>query len=83
MSGPSEPSSHSDGPARNVGTLDRALRIAVGLVLLGFALACPFAAAQGPVVVWTSGIVGAVALITGALGSCPLYRALGRSTAAR
>jgi hypothetical protein len=73
--------SAADG--RNVGLTDRIVRLVVGAVLLGFALACPFAQAQGPAVVWISGIVGAVLAVTGALGICPIYRLTGMSTARR
>ena len=55
----------------NEGNLDRALRVAAGLVLVGLA-------ATGAVGLW--GYVGAVPLLTGALGWCPLYSVLGIST---
>lgn len=56
---------------KNVGGLDRALRIIVGLVLIGLSLA-------GTIGVW--GWIGIVPLATGLLGSCPLYKLLGLST---
>jgi hypothetical protein len=65
---------------RNVGTLDRGLRTGLGITLLLFALFCPFAARQGALVVWGSGLVGAVMLLTGLSGSCLLYSVLGVST---
>lgn len=65
---------------RNLGGADRAARLALGLVLLGFALACPFAARQGALVVWASGLVGAVLTLTGLAGSCLLYTLLGVTT---
>ncbi|MFP4327647.1 MAG: DUF2892 domain-containing protein [Paracoccaceae bacterium] len=65
---------------RNMGRLDRWIRLAAGLVLVGFALFCPFAADLGPVVVWGSGMIGAVMLVTAAVGICPLYSALGLRT---
>jgi hypothetical protein len=55
----------------NVGGIDRILRIALGLVLIGLA-------ATGTVGVW--GWVGIVPLATAALGFCPLYTVLGFST---
>lgn len=58
----------------NVGNLDRALRIAAGLTLIGLALA-------GTVGPW--GYVGLVPLLTGVAGLCPLYSLLGLSTTAR
>ncbi|HKK35250.1 MAG TPA: DUF2892 domain-containing protein [Paracoccaceae bacterium] len=65
---------------RNVGKFDRALRTALGITLLLFALFCPFAARQGALTVWASGLVGAVLLVTGLSGGCLLYAALGLST---
>lgn len=56
---------------RNEGTLDRALRIAMGLVLLTAVLIDPKA--------WL-GLVGVVPLATGVLGYCPLYSMLGLRT---
>jgi hypothetical protein len=55
----------------NVGGVDRVLRVVAGLVLIGLTLA-------GQIGPW--GWIGVVALLTGALGSCPLYTALGLST---
>lgn len=56
--------------ARNEGTVDRVLRVALGLALL-------FVAVTGRGV-W--GYLGAVPLLTGLMGSCPLYSVLGIST---
>jgi Protein of unknown function (DUF2892) len=55
----------------NEGTLDRALRVAAGLVLIGLAV-------TGTVGLW--GYVGVIPLLTGALGVCPLYSVLGINT---
>jgi hypothetical protein len=55
----------------NEGTLDRALRVALGLGLLALVFV-------GPQTMW--GWVGLVPLITGLVGSCPIYTALGFST---
>ncbi len=63
--------------AGQVGSIDRLARLILAIVLLGFALFCPFAKAQGPIVVWTSGIVGAILLTTAFLGRCPIYKLLG------
>lgn len=57
----------------NEGTLDRALRIAVGLVLIGLA-------AFNIVGPW--GYVGVIPLVTGAVGYCPLYALFGFNTCA-
>ena len=58
----------------NVGTLDRALRIAAGLLLLGLTLA-------GVIGVW--GWIGLVPLATGLFRFCPAYPLLGISTCGR
>lgn len=56
---------------KNVGGLDRGIRIAVGLVLI-------LLAATGTVGWW--GWLGIVPLATGALGWCPPYAMLGFNT---
>jgi hypothetical protein len=58
---------------RNEGTIDRALRIIAGLVLLSLVFI-------GPQTVW--GWVGIVPLATGLMGYCPLYSLLGINTCA-
>lgn len=55
----------------NESTVDRALRITLGLVLLSLVFV-------GPQSLW--GLAGLIPLATGALGSCPLYTLLGWST---
>lgn len=57
----------------NVGTVDRVLRIAVGLLLIGLASA-------GMIGAW--GYIGIVPLITGAVRFCPAYRLIGLNTCA-
>ncbi|MCV2888004.1 YgaP family membrane protein [Ruegeria aquimaris] len=56
---------------RNEGTLDRAARIILGLILLSLTVV-------GPQTMW--GLIGIVPLLTGLVGSCPLYSILGIST---
>ncbi|MDN3988331.1 YgaP family membrane protein [Zwartia vadi] len=58
----------------NVGTIDRTLRIAVGLVLIALA-------ATGTVGVW--GWIGVVPLLTGIFRFCPAYPLLGISSCAK
>jgi len=58
----------------NVGTVDRTLRVIVGLVLLGLTLG-------GQIGMW--GWIGVVPLITAAIGFCPLYTVLGMNTCPR
>ncbi|MDZ4333134.1 MAG: DUF2892 domain-containing protein [Pseudomonas sp.] len=55
----------------NVGTLDRSLRIAAGLILIGLSL-------SGVIGLW--GLIGIVPLATGLFRFCPLYPLLGIST---
>lgn len=56
---------------KNVGGVDRILRIVVGLALIA-------AAATGTIGVW--GYIGVVALATGLMGWCPPYAILGFNT---
>lgn len=55
----------------NIGTIDRVLRIAVGLILMGLAYA-------GTVGAW--GWIGVIPLATGVVGWCALYQLLGIKT---
>jgi hypothetical protein len=52
---------------KNEGTLDRVLRVSVGLILIGLA-------ATNVVGAW--GYIGIAPLLTGAIGMCPLYTLL-------
>ena len=60
----------------NVGSLDRILRVIVGLALIAFALG---AVAPGTGLNWL-GWSGLVPLLTGAVGTCPLYSVFGLSS---
>lgn len=55
----------------NEGTIDRVLRIVLGLALLSLTVV-------GPKSLW--GLVGIVPLLTGIVGMCPLYSVFGIST---
>lgn len=55
----------------NSGTIDRALRVVVGLALIALA-------ATGVVDMW--GYIGVVLVLTGAIGFCPAYTLLGMNT---
>lgn len=57
--------------AKNEGTIDRVLRVVAGLVLISLVFV-------GPQTAW--GWIGVVPLVTGAIGSCPLYSLLGINT---
>jgi DUF2892 family protein len=59
------------GMKSNVGTLDRILRMVIGIVLIGLA-------ATGTIGWW--GWLGVVAFATGLVGWCPPYAILGLST---
>ncbi|HSO48826.1 MAG TPA: DUF2892 domain-containing protein [Rhizobiaceae bacterium] len=58
----------------NVGMIDRVLRIMVGVALLVAFFIYPNASWR----YWT--LIGIVPLLTGVLGTCPLYSILGLST---
>ncbi len=58
---------------KNVGGIDKGLRIAAGLALLALG-------AFGPLGWW--GLIGLVPLATGLMGSCPAYSLLGMNTCA-
>jgi hypothetical protein len=55
---------------------DRAIRIVLGVILL----AASFAGMLAAPVVYVAGLVGAIALVTGLTGFCPLYALLRVST---
>jgi hypothetical protein len=55
----------------NVGTTDRIIRVAIGLVLLSLIFV-------GPQTWW--GLIGIVPLATAGMSFCPAYRLLGVST---
>lgn len=56
---------------KNVGGIDRILRIAAGIALIALAV-------TGTVGVW--GYIGVVPLLTGLIGWCPVYLPLGIKT---
>ena len=58
----------------NEGIGDRVIRIIIGVVLVAMAV-------TGPRIAW--GWIGAVLLVTGLVGFCPLYRVFGLNTCAR
>lgn len=57
--------------ARNVGGIDRAVRIVLGIGLLSLTVV-------GPESMW--GLLGIIPLATGAFGVCPLYGVFGLNT---
>ena len=58
----------------NIGTIDRSLRIVVGLILIGLSF-------SGVIGVW--GWIGLVPLATGIFRFCPVYTLLGIKTCNR
>lgn len=58
----------------NVGTTDRALRVLVGLILLSLFFVYPESG-------WRyASLLGIIPLVTGLVGTCPIYTLLGIST---
>lgn len=62
--------------SKNIGTIDRILRVIVGLVLVAYAIPLGFHYTGWNWVGW----IGLVPLATAAMGSCPLYSMLGLRT---
>ena len=60
--------------SKNVGGIDRILRVVAGLVLIGLFFAFPEASWR----YWL--LIGVVPLITGLFSMCPLYSILGINT---
>jgi hypothetical protein len=59
-----------------VGTIDRVLRIVIGLALIAFAIPLGF-----PQTGWNwLGWIGVVPIITAVVGNCPAYSVLGFSS---
>lgn len=58
---------------RNVGTLDRILRVITGVILIALVFV-------GPKTAW--GWIGVIPLVTALIGFCPAYRLLGICTTA-
>lgn len=62
---------------RNVGGIDRALRIILGLVLIGLAFSDALGATS---TIGHWGWIGLIPLVTGLLSWCPLYLPIGFSS---
>jgi len=65
--------------AKNVGAIDRAVRVIVGLVLIAYAIPFGFHETGWNWVGW----IGLVPLLTALIGVCPLYSLTGISTCRR
>lgn len=59
---------------RNEGSIDRLVRIVVGVILIALVF-------TGPKTMW--GWVGVIPLLTGLAGKCPMYALLGINTCPR
>ena len=64
--------------SKNVGTIDRIIRIVIGLVLIAYAIPLGFPSTSWNWVGW----IGIVPIITALVGNCPAYSILGMSTCA-
>jgi hypothetical protein len=64
--------------SRNVGTVDRIIRIVIGLVLIAYAIPFGFPSTGWNWVGW----IGVVPIVTAFIGNCPAYSLLGMSTCA-
>src|SRR5690606_261495 len=62
--------------ARNAGSMDRAVRMILGVALLALGLSQTVVGSAGALIV----LLGGIGLATGTLGYCPLYRVFGWST---
>ena len=63
----------------NVGMIDRIVRVAIGIVLIAFALRIGF-----PETGWNwVGWIGVMPILTAVFGNCPAYSLLGLSTSNR
>ena len=63
--------------ATNEGSIDRAVRVILGITLVGVVIAGSLTTP----LLYLVGVVAALLLVTGAIGFCPLYAALRISTA--
>jgi membrane-associated protease RseP (regulator of RpoE activity) len=70
--------SGEQGMSKNVGTIDRVIRLIIGVALIAFAVHIGF-----PETGWNwLGWIGVVPILTALFGMCPLYRLIGVSTCA-
>jgi hypothetical protein len=65
---------------KNVGTLDRAARAILGLVLLYLAFASGLPLFEGALFKYGAAVIGAVMLLVAAVRICPLYSLIGIKT---
>ncbi len=64
----------------NVGKTDRAIRVVVGLALVGLALVSGLAIFDGAILKYGTVVVGLILVVTGMMRTCPAYTLLGIGT---
>jgi hypothetical protein len=64
---------------KNIGMIDRVLRIVIGIILIAFALKIGFGNTGWNWIGW----IGVIPIVTALVGSCPLYSLIGVNTCAR
>lgn len=64
---------------KNMGTIDRALRVVIGVILIAYAIPVGFSSTGWNWVGW----IGVIPLLTAFVGVCPLYSLIGLSTCGR
>lgn len=66
--------------SKNMGGLDRGLRIIVGIILIALPYLGLVPALDAGILRWIAQIVGVVFVATSAIGVCPLYPIIGLRT---
>ena len=69
--------------AANVGTVDRAIRIVAGVLLIALPFATQWSMWAEPMTRYGALAVGTVLVLTALVRFCPLYRLIGASTCPR
>ncbi len=64
--------------SKNIGNVDRIVRIVIGLLLIAYAIPLGFPNTGWNLVGW----IGVIPIITAFVGTCPAYSVLGVSTCA-
>lgn len=64
---------------KNIGMIDRVLRIVIGIILIAFALKIGFGNTGWNWIGW----IGVIPIVTALVGSCPLYSLIGVNTCTR
>lgn len=63
-----------------IGTVDRAIRLVLGVALIVVALYGSLAFLDGAIAKYTAFIIGVVLVVTGLVGTCPAYSVFGIQT---